>query len=384
MRLTLGKAQHVRGHYMTTAQGEFVWVHAHERRGPTAKPKPTRAKRATGYQPDPQGDLWRPPHEEPQPEPPPSRWGKHVPMENRYHEAAFSHANVPNMISQTVEAAPGLRGVRNVPKDDPEDATSGYYSYSYEIAMHERDIQNDDMSNAVWRHEYGHHVDYMMGRAAGYFRAESSTYVRALVTDSKKLQNFTQRNAKKRMDGYTKISMEIDAHEAKGVTPMAALRLVLRDHGLDPTDTIALIEEHLDDWSSTSATHRDRVGLAVTAIINAMETGQPADITTYLPYCGGMRMFQDFLGAITRNRLKFPCGHTDEYYKAGVPTSEPHYTDAHTKEAYADWFDMQAEPRRTWRQMAAKLAPTVHQTFTAMTQAYVKDMAELKANAQAA
>lgn len=387
VRLVLLKArQHVKGHYTTTQQGEFVWVKDYEREGGTAKPKPTHTRPTGGYKPDPQGDFWRPPHVEPtappeaEPEPPSKlRWGKLNRRENAYHDDAFNHPEVPEVIRSAVLVAPNVRGIRVAAIGDTQDASSCYYAHSQEICMHARDFDDEDMCNAVWRHEYGHHVDFMMGRAAGEFRPESSTVGKALEADSKRLYSQTPRTLTKRWQMHAKISEELQAHHDNGVTPRAALRLLLRQHGLDPNDTLALIEYKRVVPTGTSAPwDLDRLKESVLWLLTALETGQPDLIPNTLPYCGDMRMFQDFLGAITRNRLKFPSGHSDAYYKDGTRTDAPHYTDRHTREAYADWFDLQGAPSRTWRQMAQKLAPKTCAAFHDLTRAYVDKITSVK------
>lgn len=388
--------QHVKGHYATTQQGAFVWVKDYEREGPTAKPKPTRTRptrtRPTrGYeQTDRQGDFWRwrtpdvepepTPEPEPEPEPESSPWGKQSPRENAYHEAAFTHPDVPEVIRNAVLVAPNLRGIREAAMDDTEDASSCYYSHSMEITMHARDFEDDDMRNAIWRHEYGHHVDFMMGRSFGEFRPESSTVGKALEADNKHLHGNSPKTGAKLWKMHDKISNELQAHRDNGVTPRAALRLLVRKHGLDPDDTLELIErKRVLPTGTTAPWDLDRLKESVVWLLTALETGQAEIIPNTLPYCGEMRMFQDFLGSITKNRLKFPCSHSNEYYKDGASTDAPGWTDRHTREAYADWFDLQAAPARIWRQMAQKLAPKTCNAFMGLTSTYVEKITSWRA-----
>lgn len=382
--------QHVKGHYATTQQGAFVWVQDYEREGPTAKPKPTRTRPTGGSKPDPQGDFWRPPHVEPtaQPEPepePPSqlRWGKLTRRENAYHDDAFNHPAVPEVIRSAVLVAPDVRGIRVADIGDTQDASSCYYAHSQEITMHARDYEDEDMRNAVWRHEYGHHVDFMMGRAAGEFRPESRTVGKALEADNKRLHGHAKppnQRDDKRWRMRATLTEELQSHDDSGMAPRASLRFLLRSHGLDPSDTLDLIERQRALPTGTTASwDLDRLKETVLWLLTAVETGQAEDISRLLPSCGDMRMFQDFLGAITRNRLKFPCSHSNAYYKNGTRTDAPQWTDHHTREAYADWFDLQGAPSRTWRQMAQKLAPKTCAAFLDLTSAYVEKITSWRA-----
>lgn len=198
----------------------------------------------------------------------------------------------------------------------------------------------------VLRHEYGHAVDY---EAGGLRRAASAGSLDVLAADGDALVGSV------RDRGFERAV----AARQKGIDGAGNLDTylaeALRAYGVEMDDLRAALGE---------AATRQSIFDVLAALdardpeILMREGGvfrHPREITP-------LALLQDFVGAVTNNRLRYPFGHSSEYYAArGAQGGQPGAGNG--AEAFANWFALQADPNPVYRAIAARLAPGLEEAY---------------------
>jgi len=279
--------------------------------------------------------------------------------EKGWHDKAFSHPNLPHAVLAAIQKAPPLDGVEST-----KNARSSFYvSVGNGRITMKPGGRDPERVNAVWRHEFGHHVDYSIGTSLvgrGVRKGEEVSVLDApvLKKDADTLVQATTWDRTVAPEDYpsaaivAQMEQEIDQEIAGGATEEAALQTQLAKAGLDPEELRPVFG---GSWDKRRDVLRVLAGVTLRNPDLCQNT-KPLDL-------GTKYNVQDFISAITNNRLAYECKHTNAYYKNGRPTAVPGLTDSNCTEAFANWFDAQGSPVRFWRTLLMKLAPDTHAAF---------------------
>jgi hypothetical protein len=226
-----------------------------------------------------------------------------------------------------------------------------------------------DYAGPVWRHEYGHHVDFEMG--GGSSVTASVAAKAAFVTDR---------------EGLTPTAVfESEAGQAKYQEQVGALEATLRKHlfaarpagkglsDIPPERYQALMAQ---PWQERGFTPDDlstilpNWGTAHTAtharLLAAYDQRHAGKFLTGLSFKEANGMVQDAVNAVSRNAVKTLFNHSPKYY--GGHTQ---YGQMHATESYADWFCCQGAPEPVWRKLYAYFLPATDQAFKELTERWL-------------
>lgn len=285
--------------------------------------------------------------------------------EGRYHNAALNHPNVSAGVVAAIQKAPPLMRVVDQP-----DKTDSYYlgqmlTDSCTVVMGDRE-QGSTYKDAVWRHEFGHHIDRVMhgdiplevyrtysGRYDGQRYASMDAVGEIRQDGDALIAGHDQRYSTETYAIRDQINARIDARlQEGGADETAILQDEMARAGLDPKEL----------WAMYPAMHNRRMML--TNMLVGLATKNPYWVIPNSSADHGARgMLEDFFNAVTGGRQKFSVGHPDSYYNEGVKTSVPGYTENHTTEAFANWFHMHGAPHTCYRVLMQKLAPKTCAAF---------------------
>ena len=209
--------------------------------------------------------------------------------------------------------------------------------------------------NATWRHEYGHAIDFDL--AVRYYRLAgvdpsrdkwgvpiiSARFNKSLLADSRKFGKWKATSTAR--DDYNKLVL---GHREKlleftvpgsGKNASQYYEPLLKKHGITYKQIQQLAKNNFD----LKPAHRvndfvDEIFLP--NMLASLRTGNVQgffDVATQHLWKGGgdLASFSDYVGSITRNRIRGNWGHSNAYYGAGQ-----HGPTGKHKEAFANFFGM--------------------------------------------
>jgi len=218
------------------------------------------------------------------------------------------------------------------------------------IYMNEGTHPNKIGWQSTWRHEYGHAVDY--GLAARYYELAgvpasvdkwgapiiSARFNSSLLADSKMFQRWKYTSEK--ASEYNKIVL---AHKEQilskpGFSGRWYYDDILKEHDMSYKQIMAMarrnynmpdaeLQSFVDEWLLPN-------------MLASFKTGRVQgffDVATRKLYAGGadMASLSDYVGSITRNKIRGTWGHSNDYYSA-----KKHGPTGKHKEAFANFFGM--------------------------------------------
>lgn len=229
-----------------------------------------------------------------------------------------------------------------------------YDDIANKIYMNEKTHPNKIGWQSTWRHEYGHAVDY--GLAARYYELAgvpasvdkwgapiiSARFNKSLLADSRKFQKW--KYSSERIGAYNKRVLEIKEKALDYTVPGSGKRIadlydpMLKKHGMNYEMVLNMarrnynlpagqLENFVDEW-------------LIPNMITSIETGRVQgffEVATRGIFQGGadMASLSDYVGSITRNKVRGTWGHSNAYYGSGK-----HGPTGKHKEAFANFFGM--------------------------------------------
>lgn len=222
-----------------------------------------------------------------------------------------------------------------------------YKHYRNEIWINAKSHPNRFGRNATWRHEYGHAIDYEL--AERYYRLTgtvpqkdkwgipliSARFNKSLLVDSRRFQKWksTAENSQKYDQRVVKLQTEsFEVGREKYFNPL------LKKHGMTYDQIHAMaknnfnlplghrLDSYVDDFF-------------IPNMLASIETGNMQSFlsaaTQHLWEGGGdLASMSDYVGSITRNKIRGNWGHNNSYYTARHGKTGKH------KEAFANFFGM--------------------------------------------
>jgi hypothetical protein len=336
------------------AEQERQKEEARQKRTQQRREQRARQKEARGKE---QGDG-EPAHREPDHEPADTR--QRHPVEQRLNEEHFSKA--PRLIRDAIRRG---RQLADVIVNDSKYRSSCYSQTRRAIVMHDR--QTQDRFGPVWRHEYGHHIDFEMN--PGRLTHPGSMAARdGMADDSKVLTKGTEAQRREVLERrHDTVAEELMRHREAGLHFEAAVTKAWEARGVTEEDLHELYGER---WDHTAPkTHEFQLA--------AWDTGDAAFYLNSLPHANpDLWHVQDAIGAITKNKLKLSAGHSTAYYNKanrflsvaeGQQRPRPHNY-MHATEAYANWFASVAHGSPVYPKLYAHFAPRTFAAFQRITE----------------
>jgi hypothetical protein len=294
---------------------------------------------------------------------PASKWGDGVSKtELDMHDMSWSFFENPFAVAKLMR--------RVVQKTKPVDdlvfgAKGAYAQGGVRIAMRSQRGQaiTGTEHAGIWRHEYGHHVDYNAGKS---IRPTGSSYI----------SNLAARELKNDAQDYAAINRVPRADDAQNEIKKHFQSLEPSERSFGSARTDAIIEALEKETGLTSADLTAIMGNGMTPIdrIKFLVGIKHRSFDYLIPYLSrdpessGL-FFADYVGAITKNRIGY--GHTDEYYSSfstatldlengsqwvSVPVQG--ITTAQTTEAMANYFALMGSDKAIhWRKLMDIFAP---------------------------
>jgi hypothetical protein len=295
--------------------------------------------------------------------PPPDTWAeKPQPLETRFHTEAFAEAPayLRKAIAQITPLSNVLIGVA------PQKRSTCYLYAQNAIVFadkHRANLFPGEDGMAVWRHEYGHHMDKVLqdataetDRPPGLYA--SAAFVSALKQDTK---------------GLLAAWKDDDAHRARRDARVQALTerftqrpaeidTVLQEHGFDPEETKAVLANR-PLWTGAA------LEATIANFVVATELRDVNQVLSVLPWIRSCWNFQDLIGSVTKKRIKLPAGHSAAYYRKGTRL-DGGWTTLHTTECFANWVDAEGHAGSFWRQLYTAFAPATTAAFRERVQTW--------------
>lgn len=272
--------------------------------------------------------------------PPADQWVPSGPGKE-WHLASFSSA--PEMIKQAMAVLPGLHKLELI----PEHATSHYMRRDNAIYLARNYTTTDGQAQAVWRHEYGHHLDHQLGEqqsSAGSLMMRSAfpdwvatrkSDARALLRKGKADEAYRQ--GEDLVREYQRRLTEDGRESARSWVQQQLQRV-----GLDLADVIQLLKEA----GSTGPSELDALRIQSMLAVGAVSPMFDAVFTRSTITAQGL-VLTDLLGAVTKNKIGY--GHSLAYYR-----QRP---DGQGAEAVANIIALLGHPNPAWGTIARALVP---------------------------
>ena len=227
------------------------------------------------------------------------------PDELARHKEYFDGA--PDIIRRVIAATGPLSRV------EEWNANSEYMPGAKVISMELRPSDQKETYGLIWRHEYGHHVDYE--RAPQGFRTVSLAVADRIEKDAKALEA--------RLKAATSVYNIIESMDAISDVPEAGKRAAIRKElgnilkgtGIEADDILNLDKRWQENEKPPSMSlfriaHRLKAGAFVEALEELQGHGDVNQKWT-------VNVLADMLGAATRNKIGW--GHNDAYYMQSPP-----------------------------------------------------------------
>lgn len=299
---------------------------------PPAPPKPKRTRKKPAPTPKPA--------EPPGTAAPP--WTPSTPG-FEWHEAAMTTA--PEYIKRAIGNLPPLR--RLIRTIDDGHYNPGTRHINMKTTYRTSDPEHQD----IWRHEYGHHIDNMLGngRNISASRAWEAEWAKdaknAMDTSFQAGRNAARDAADQRGRELVRQMKDIRIREGAAARDRW-VRDVFSQAGLNYDEFKAMIEQAIRPGKLGSTPIADSLRL-----LAAWEHGA---VTLDLQLMFGPRrttqmgiQFMDIFGALTRNKIGY--GHRTDYYDA-----DPR---RHGAEAFANVFAALSHPNPMWGKMVERFVP---------------------------
>lgn len=310
----------------------------------------------------------------PPPPIPANRWGDDLDeSEINYHNQSWKDNTTATMLSV-------IRKSKKV--DTIAYSQKGAYAQAgSKIAMeNSRDVDVNGTKDAgVWRHEYGHHVDYNGGRlfvnddGLGGLPYASRTLVPVISKDRVSLNAAKQKKARVAHDAEeTRLMDGLEIEDFTGDGTPAVQKIIkdlLEDTGLTRADLDAFIDPRSQQYSQTKYPSANQLKMLL-AIKHRYFSRSMAQLLSYrwtVEFEGPN--FADYLGAITNEAVGW--GHGKSYYRKFNPArygpnlaNKSGFTVGHTTEAMANYFAlMGSENGKSWRKLMELFAPETTRGF---------------------
>ena len=229
-----------------------------------------------------------------------------------------------------------------------------YDDIQNKIYMNEATHPNKIGWQSTWRHEYGHAVDY--GLAARYYELAgvpasvdkwgapiiSARFNSSLLADSKKFQRWKW--SREKANAYNDRVIELKNKALDYTVPGSGKNIadlydpLLKKHGMNYEMVLKMAKRNYDIPQGRLESFVDE--FLIPNLITSIETGRVQgffDVATRSIYRGGadMASLSDYVGSITRNKVRGTWGHSNDYYSANK-----HGPTGKHKEAFANFFGM--------------------------------------------
>jgi len=303
-----------------------------------------------------------PPEPAPPPRPTTKPWTAKT-IGREWHDVAFQDSDP--LTHRAIQHLPGLRISRGPTAEEAAKRQVSYYRMgSREIMMQAKYQTTSRDGQAVWRHEYGHHVDAMLGKQAkGYTRFITSTDewkaiwrddgIRALQNGKGRFpeavaaRDATTRKAQGWVDEVTKV-----ANREGDAAAMRRIRDIVEAEGLTWSEWERFMDESVTPAMRTLVTKDSwrRAHLEVLAAYRdgVLTEGLFRHFASARASMAGVTIM-DTLGAATKNAIGY--GHKPEYYRGRSGTTNQ------GTEIFANIYAMLANPNPMWGRFAARFMP---------------------------
>lgn len=306
------------------------------------------------------------------PSPPPvaPKWGDDLDQEEiDYHEQSWKVGTTATMLSV-------IRKTRKV-KTIEYDQDGAYALQGYKIAMkNKRGVDVNGTSDAgLWRHEYGHHVDYNGGLVGVEVARPYASRQLVPVMSKDRLSLNAARQKKANLvyseevgDFFEPLSIDDFTGDGSAVVKKK-INDLLKDTGLTRADLNAFVDPRSVSGSSTKILILEQLRF----LFAVKHRYFSPNMSRLLSYKWTREFegpnFADYLGAITNEAVGW--GHGKAYYRkfpAALygPNSETKkgFNTSHTTEAMANYFAlMGSENAKSWRKLMDIFAPETTKGF---------------------
>lgn len=276
--------------------------------------------------------------------PSPNRWGSTHPAEGPRHDRAFAQA--PADVARAIANTPPLNRVTT------NAVRTQYYPGRHTIALSADDSLDFARGRTAWRHETAHAVSH-----GGGTRPASRAAARTMATEGDRLaarEVAAQAAVAEDMAGFLRQLGRADSTDRDRL-----LARWYRREGISYSAIRPLLRDQADP---------DRLHAQAARYLAAVRRGSAVEATGALARSRELDMVEDFLGAVTSNRIALPAGHSTNYYR-GSPAVHGMITERHAEEAFADWFGLKGGNRVGEIELLRKLAPETTRELDAILKA---------------
>lgn len=268
--------------------------------------------------------------------------------ERKFHAVHFKEA--PPLIQAVLRKVAPLVSVN--PKGRGLPQRGSYFApsaRSVAFRPKSKEKRYPDYAGPVWRHEYGHHVDYELGGQGPHY---ASSQVFAAMEQDRAVLLKPQPSPE--AINHTIFDRDSALYRAGSGRAQRTDAVVdaWQAHGFTAEDLASLDGEQ---WRTRSMSHHARV-------LEAWERQDAKAFFTELPSTTHHGMLQDLIGAVTRGAIKLDWAHPDSYYG-----SKTQYRWQHGTEAYANWFSTHGAVSPVWAKVLEHFAPATNKAFTELT-----------------
>lgn len=271
-----------------------------------------------------------PPRPAPKPKAPPKPkrqpYTHHDPETVRWMDPSFEAVEPGSDEDNAIRYA--LRSFSGVYRKGTEPSnTGGAYYNGRDSAVHMPYATRTAYSKEIWRHEFGHHLDFAMG--GSYPR--SAHYLPDMYSEAKKYMEEFDTN---RYEPFSE-----DAFKSLGLKE--SYEEWTKNH---PTRNKAMYE--------SSNTRRGAY------LVHALKNNHAASLLKAYPEDHHLA---DFVGAMTNNKIGY--GHSEQYYKDRADRKSGPLGTGHAMEAFANYFMLATSKDKTRIEAVRRLFPKTSENF---------------------
>lgn len=275
-------------------------------------------------------------------------WGDATDDEIEFHNSSWA-ATTPAII---------VRAIRKTePVTNIEFGAKGAYAQGgRKIAMQNKkgdSIKGTDDAG-IWRHEYGHHIDYNMGT-----RLYGSAYASRVVVKPMK-KDKAEYSPRKTEQYRERTRANLESIVDDGIITDKAVLAFAEKNGFTADDLKAYLG---DNWADDPVSAARFIAAAEARDFEPMSYRLSDRFSKEFEGPN----FADYLGAITNNRVGW--GHSKAYYRK-FPKWERGFTKGHSTEAMANYTAlMGSDNRESWRKLMERFAPETTKSFDELYEA---------------